>query len=121
MALYMLILETARLVRPFAPDDLLAAHQLLDVEAWQTGSVEDHRGSRADPGDWTARFAVGTPTFRPVVYFVLTAASTALQLAPIRSSARKFGEPRVARRTARRCRCTSIHTGGSTRTRRPSS
>src|SRR5262245_31717882 len=53
MALHMPILETARLlVRPFALDDLLAAHRLLDVEAWQTGQSLEQRREWLD---WSAR------------------------------------------------------------------
>jgi RimJ/RimL family protein N-acetyltransferase len=37
-------LETERLiVRPFEPADLEACHQLLDLEAWQTGRTIDQR------------------------------------------------------------------------------
>jgi RimJ/RimL family protein N-acetyltransferase len=38
------VLETTRLlVRPFTLDDLDACHQLLDIEAWQTGQSLDQR------------------------------------------------------------------------------
>jgi RimJ/RimL family protein N-acetyltransferase len=45
------VLATERLiVRPFEPGDLEACHQLLDVEAWQTGRSSDYR---AEWLEWT--------------------------------------------------------------------